>query len=334
MTTIRQVAERAGVSVATVSRVLNGNGYVGKETERRIRQAMEELNFEPNALARGLAGKKMHIISLVLPDITNPFFPELARAVEDVCRQHRFTLFLCNSDDQWQREKEYIEALKRRNTAGIIFATQSLVSADIQNLIDAQIPVIVLDRVIDRSACSVIRVNNMKGAEIGVRHLLEVGCRKIAHVYGPPEISTAKERMIGYEESVKAFPWYSPSLMVPGYFTFEGGIQAVDVLLARHPDVDGIFCGNDMMAIGVLKALQRRGIRVPEQIAVCGFDGIKMSEIVEPELTTVAQPIYRMGSLAANALIRQIKGEPLRSQVYEMEVTLLARQSTRRSGAV
>ena len=167
---------------------------------------------------------------------------------------------------------------------------------------------------------------------MAVEHLLDVGCKRIAHIYGPQEIETAQERMRGYEDRVKELPWYTPSLMIAGDFQIEGGMKAVEKLLDRHPDVDGIFAGNDLMAIGALKALQRRNIRVPEDVAICGFDGIAITQITEPEITTVAQPIYYMGALAADILIGKITGKTVGYQTHELGVELISRKSSARGG--
>ncbi len=330
MTTIRDVAKLSGVSASTVSRVLNKNGYVNQETEQKVKQAIQKLQYEPNAVARGLASKKTGTIALILPNITNPFFPELARAVEDVARAYGYTVLFGNSDDQGDKEKSYIEVLKQRYVDGIIFSSHTLQRDDVVRLRSNKIPFVVLDRAPVGEACSVVRSNNLEGARMAVRHLLDRGSRKIAHIYGPQEILTAKERLRGYEETVKDFGWYTPTLMVPGNFRLDGGMSAAKELMQRHPDVDGIFVGNDLMAVGVLKTLLRMGIKVPEQVAVCGFDGIHLTEAVEPEITTVAQPIYELGALATKLLIQKVNGVDVENKVHELEVTLIPRDSTRK----
>ncbi|WP_178020055.1 substrate-binding domain-containing protein [uncultured Paenibacillus sp.] len=331
MATIKDVAEMAGVSIATVSRMINQNGYVSKKAEQRIMEAMERLDYEP-LIFRRLADHSMPTIALILPDITNPFFSELARAVEDICQQRGYTVFFCNSDNQDYKEKSYLEALRKRRIDGIIYASNYLTQEELNKLGRENIPVVVLDRSSDTQKCTLIRCNNYEGAQMAVKHLLDIGCRKIAHIYGPQEIVTAQERLNGYEDYVKSFSWYTPSLMAPGHFQLEGGMQAVETLLLRHPDIDGIFAGNDFMAIGALKALHRKGIKVPDDIAVCGFDGIKLAEIIEPELTTIAQPIYEMGEKAARILIKQIEARDTRfeSEMIEINVSLIIRDSTRR----
>lgn len=330
MATIRDVAKLAEVSVSTVSRVLNKNGYVNKETEQKVLQAIELLQYEPNAVARGLAGKKTRTMALILPDITNPFFPELARAVEDVARTYGYTVILCNSDDQGEKEKSYIEVLKKKYIDGIIIASNTISEDDLKRMKVKDMPLVVLDRAPSNLACSVVCSKNVEGAKMAVRHLLQAGCKKIGHIYGPQDLITAKERLLGYEGSVKEFDWFTPSLMIPGFFDMDGGKQAVADLLARHPDVDGIFVGNDVMAVGVLKALHRMGIRVPDQIALCGFDGISITRMTEPELSTIAQPIYDMGALATRILIKKIEGLPVEDRIYELDVNLVVRDSSKR----
>jgi len=331
MATIRDVAKLAGVSVATVSRYLNKKGYVNAETEAKVARAIEQLRYEPNAVARGLAGKQMGTIALILPDISNPFFPEIARGVEDTALAHGFSVILCNSDDQSKKERTYIEFLKKKYIDGIIFASSTLDDDGLALMEKNNIPLVALDRAPSPKACTVIRSRNFEGAVMAVQHLLAAGCRKIAHLYGPQEVITARERLAGYESVAKAFPWYSPSLMVPGFFRIDGGMRAVQDLLVKHPDVDGIFAGNDLMAIGAMKALYQQGIRVPEDVAICGFDGISLTEVTQPELTTVAQPIYEMGAMAARALLEEIQSGTGARHVLEMDVTLLERASTRRN---
>ncbi|NQX66840.1 LacI family DNA-binding transcriptional regulator [Paenibacillus alba] len=330
MATIRDVAKLAGVSVATISRYLNKNGYVNEDTKLKVQQAIKTLQYEPNAIARGLAGRKTGTIALIFPDITNPFFAELARAVEDVARMYGYTVILCNSDNQADKEQTYIKVLKQRYVDGILFASYNLRSDDVEALKSEKIPLVILDRAPRDASCSVVSSKHLEGAQMAVQHLMDVGCKKIAHIYGPQETVTGRERFIGYEQSVKHLPWYSPSLVEPGHFRVDGGMAAVENLMQRHPDIDGIFAGNDMMAIGALKKLQRMGLSVPDQVALVGFDGIDLTLIVEPEITTVAQPIYDMGMLSTRLLIKKIEGDIQEEQTHLFDVNLITRGSTER----
>lgn len=330
MATIRDVAKLAGVSVATVSRVLNKTGYVNQETKEKVQQAIRMLNYEPNTMAKGLASRKTETLAIILPNISNPFFAELGRAVEDVAQTYGYTVVLCNTDNNSDKEQKYIQIMKSRYVDGILFASHTLRDTDVAELNKAGMPLVVLDQAPSNAACPVVRSKNKEGAVMAVRHLLEIGCRKIGHIYGPQQTATARERLNGYEEAVRGFSWFTPSLMEPGKFSISSGMEAVGRLMERHPDLDGIFVGNDLMALGALKKLQQAGISVPEQVALVGFDGIELTKITEPELTTVAQPIYELGALATRLLIKQIEGMNAGSEILECDVELLVRGTTRR----
>ncbi len=221
--TIRDVAKLTGVSVSTVSRYLNKSGYVNAETEQLIKAAIEKLNYAPNQVARGLAGKKTKTFALILPDISNLFFSDLARAVEDVAATYGYTVIFGNSDDQIVKEKRYIETLKQKYIDGIIFASNTFGHDDAEMLTKARHSLRRLDRgPSEQKDASVVRSKNKEGAVMAVQHLLDVGCRKIAHIYGPQHLIPAKERLIGFEQSVQVFDWYSPTLLEPGDFRIAG----------------------------------------------------------------------------------------------------------------
>ncbi|RSK55639.1 LacI family DNA-binding transcriptional regulator [Bacillus canaveralius] len=328
--TIRDVAKLAEVSIATVSRVLNSKGYVGLETKKKIEEAIKLLNYEPNEVARSLTVKKTKTVALFVPDITNPFFSTLAKGAEDYANSKGFTLILCNYEKMGGRKKLYVDLLKQKYVDGIIFAAGALNPEDALKIRQSKIPMVVLDRVPEMEIECEILVDNYEGAKKAVEHLVEIGCKKIAHIYGPQEISTARQRLRAYEDAVKNLPWYTPSLLAPGNFSIEGGMEATKKLLHDHPDLDAIFAGNDMNAIGALKVLYRKGIRVPEKVAVCGFDGIKLTEITTPEITTVVQPTYEIGKLAAENLIHYIEHSFFREKLIKLDATLVVRESTQK----
>lgn len=330
--TIKDVARLAGVSTASVSRVLNSKGYVGSETRKKIEDAIKLLNYEPNEVARSLSVKKTKTIALFIPDITNPFFATLAKGVEDYANFRGFTLILCNYEHSGKTKKLYVDLLRKKYVDGIVFAAGNLNPEDAMKIRKSEIPLVVLDRVPEMLIDCEILVNNYNGAKQAVEHLLEIGCRKIAHIYGPQEISTARERLKAYEGAVQHLSWYTPSLLAPGNFTIEGGMEATKNLLEKHPDIDGIFAGNDMNAIGALKWLYQQGIKVPEDIAICGFDGINLTEVTTPEITTVVQPTYEIGNLAAEHLIHYIEHAYFREKIIKLDTKLVIRESTRKSG--
>lgn len=325
MSTIKDVAKEAGVSVATVSRVLNNNGYVNEDTRKKVANAIHKLNYKPNAVARSLFKKQSKMIGLIVPDITNPFFPQLARAVEDVTSQAGYTLVLCNSDGDIYKEHQYMDVLKQNYVDGFIIVTSTLKAEHIEGI---GVPIVALDRSIHHSTPTVC-VDNYEGARAATRYLLNRGCNKIAHVRGPHNVQNADDRCRGYLDEVQDLFWFHQGLIVNGEYTIEKTKQAMKTLLTIYPDIDGVFAGNDLMGIGVLKAAEELGKKVPEDLSVIGFDGIELSEITTPELTTMSQPIYEMGSTAAKMLLGIIEGNPLPQSHYIFPVKLIERKSTR-----
>ncbi|MCS1351718.1 LacI family DNA-binding transcriptional regulator [Mechercharimyces sp. CAU 1602] len=323
--TLYDVAVRAGVSVSIVARVIHQSKNVEPDVQHRVQQAIEELKFRPNLFLQRKQTQQVVTIALIIPDLENPFFSKLARAVETAARQRGYTVFICVSDDRADREKIYIDTLKKNLIDGIILASNTLGPEDLYEMKINAIPLVVLDRmdhVRDHDLCTVLS-NNRKGAKKAVQHLIEIGCAKIAHIAGPEAILPAKERRQAYCEMIY------PHRIVTGDLTLDGGMQAIQSLLELEPEVDGIFVANDWMAIGAVKMLKHLGKRIPEDIAVCGFDGIELGEMIDPPLTTVAQPIDEMGEVAVTILIQKIEGRDFaRSDTYELEGKLMIREST------
>jgi LacI family transcriptional regulator len=328
MATIRDVAKLAGFSIATVSRVINHTGYVHKQTEEAINKAMTALNFKPNEMARGLAGKNTRTIALIMPDILNPFFPEIARAIEDTAHEHGYTVIICNSDNNPEKERKYLNVLENKQIDGLIIASYTIQAKQILELESKSIPVVVIDNSFPGHPILSLIPKNRQGAQMAVHHLLDQGCRKIGHISGPYSIYAASQRYLGYEDVASKLAWFVPSLIVQSDFQIQGGYNAMLELFSRHPDVDGVFAGNDLMAVGAMKAMKHLGIQTPEQIKLMGFDGISLDFVV-PELSTIAQPIYRIGSEAMNYLIQLIDGASIDKTTHELEVDLLIRQSTK-----
>jgi LacI family transcriptional regulator len=329
MATIRDVAKLSGVSVATVSRVINQNGYVNKDTETKVRKSMELLKYKPNTVARALANKKTESLALIVPDITNPFFPELAKAIEDTARSFGYSIILTSSEVNGDKNINYLEILINRYIDGIICSSNEIPEADINHLQKSGIPIVALDRAVNSKGIASIRVNNYDGGIMAVQHLLSIGCKKIAHISGPFHINTSLERYRGYVDTLEKVQLFHPSLIVEGDFTIESGIKNTYSLIEKYPDIDGIFTANDLMAVGVLKALIRLGKKVPEDIALIGFDGITLGTAIEPEISTIAQPIYDIGSLAVHKLISLIKNQHNTEEISrELEVKLVQRATT------
>lgn len=323
--TIKDVAQEAEVSVATVSRVLNSSGYVNEDTRKKVLDAIKKLDYRPNAVARSLFKKQSKTIALIVPNITNPFFPEVARAIEDVMSSKEYTLILCNSDDQEEKENKYFEVMKQKYVDGVIIVTSTLTPKHIEK---NGIPIVAVDRFIDKDI-PYVSVDNVEGARKAVRYLQSTGCQKIAHIRGPENLLNAEQRFQGYRLELQNKHLFNEDLVVNGNFNFTTTTEVTKQLLKKHPDIDGIFAGNDYMAVSVVKAALALGKRVPEDLSVIGFDGINLAKLTNPEITTIAQPIYQIGYKAAELLLDLIDGKPIDTYNHELKVTLSVGQTTK-----
>lgn len=325
MSTIRDVAKLAKVSVATVSRVINESGYVNVKTKQKVEEVIQELDYRPNDVARSLFKGKSKMIALFVPDIMNPFFPELARAVEDITNKHGYTFILCNTDNDNKKEMAYMNALLQKSIDGMILVSNTMTASQIK---DTKVPIISLDRK-TRSDLISVTVNNREGARQAVGYMKELGCKRIAHIAGPDSASSARSRMEGYLNEVQEEKWFSNSFIRAGNYSVDEAYKVTKTLLKDHPNIDGIFVANDLMAVGVLKAAASLKIKVPDELSVISFDGIKLGETTSPALTTMAQPIYHIGKRAAEILLEKIEKPGTVIQSEEHQVQLIIRESTR-----
>ena len=323
LTTIKDVAKHAGVSVATVSRYLNSKGYISECARKKIEEAVKELDYRPNQIARSLSTKRMQTIGLIVPDITNPFFPEIARAIEDTALKEGYTVILCNSDEQAHKERQYLEMLAQKYIAGFIIATNQLEKDDYTGL---NIPLVLLDRIADGTLPSVTS-RNEEGAFMGTEHLLACGAREVACISGPGHVVPAQERIQGFLKAVEGRDVKTHIVESP--FQFKEAEKIAFDLLAASPGIDGVFAGNDVIAIGVQRAAHRLGLSVPEDVQIVGYDGILLGDMVTPGLTTVAQNIYQLGETAVDMLLKIINGETLDNEHVAITPRLIVRDSTK-----
>lgn len=327
MVNIKDVAKIANLSVATVSRYLNQNGYVSKRSSERIEQAIRELDYKPSSVARSLSKKQSNIIGLIVPDIKNPYFPELARAVEDMAWSYGYTVVLCNSDDQIEKELLYIERLSQTYVAGLIVTTSLM---DPSVYMSIKTPIVALDRLID-VAVPTVATDNRKGAKLGAEYLLTNGARNLLCIRGPQGLKTADDRLTGFLEATVE-QGIDP-IVITTSFDFKDSAKAIEQTLATSPQIDGIFASSDTLAIAALHIAHKLGKRVPEELQIVGFDGIALGEMVSPPLTTVGQDLYKMGAAAATMLIEQIEGKELNQKVLNIDAQLIVRGTTRKEAA-
>lgn len=323
MVTMKDVALQAKVSVATVSRVINNKGYVSEKSRRSVLESIDLLNYRPNEIARSLSNKRSKMIGILVPDIVNPFFPALARAIENIASKHGYLVTLCNTDGNMEKEKEYLNVLKQNYVDGIIITSNNL---DLYKDEELNLPIVALDRAL-RNNVSTVVTENYKGAKLAAKHLLECGCKKIAHITGTPGLSTSEERMKGFVSICNSAN--VDHLIKHSNFNREDAESATYQLLREHPDIDGIFTGSDVMASGVMKALYRMGYRVPHDVKVIGFDGVQLGEMLTPSLTTIEQPIDEMGTIATTLLINQMERNEITQEHVELPTKLLIRETTK-----
>ena len=298
MITITDVAREADVSPATVSRALNGSGAVSADRAARVRAAATRLGYLPHGPARALRRKVNPVWAAIVADIGNPFFTAVVRGIEDVARAEDHRLVLCNSDESVDTEAAYVDVVIAEQMSGVVIAVASPGESNLQPLLDRGIRVVAVDRRPSGLDVDSVVVDNRLGGEIATAHLLARGCRRIGFVTGPARVDTANERLQGYRDALGSR--FDRSLVRRADFKLDGGYRAAQSLLEAKPDA--LFVANEPMTVGALRALQEAGVRVPDDIAVVGFDDAPWATLVNPQLTVVAQPAYEIGRAAAELL--------------------------------
>lgn len=324
MANIKDVAKHANVSVATVSRFLNKKGYVSEAAKEKIEEAIMMLNYRPNQVARSLSTKQTNLLGLIVPDITNPFFPELARAVEDIALSYGYTVILCNADEKAEKEELYIQMLTQKYVAGFIVTTNLLKAPHYE---DVSVPIVALDRTINASIPTVT-TDNVEGAKIGTEHLLACGAKNIVCMRGPTGLGPADDRVKGFLKAIAGKDVQAQIVECP--FSFESSEKVAEKILLDDPTIDGIFASSDTSAIAALKVAQGMGRLVPNDLQIVGFDGVQLGKMVSPGLTTVAQNIYKMGAYATRMLIKMIEKTTLTEKHVIVPAELIVRGTTRK----
>ena len=308
MVTARDVARRAGVSTSTVSHVVNATRPVSPELRDRVLEAMRELGYEPNAVARSLKIKRSHTVGLIISDIANPFFTAVVRGVEDVAQARGYMLIVGNSDEDPGKEEAYLRLLAARRVDGLILAPSGEPHPYLDRLVREGFPLVFLDRDVAELPVPAVLLDSIVAAEAEVRHLIELGHRRIGMIAGRPRISSTNDRVAGYRNALSAAGIaFDPSLLVTGGSRTEGGAAAAEALIEVSPRPSALFIGNNLMTIGAVGAVMGRGLAIPDDIAIVGFDDFSWADVFRPRLTTVAQPTYELGKIAADLLVRRIE---------------------------
>ena len=328
--TIKDVARESGVNVSTVSRALNGEYGVRADTREHVVAVAERLRYRPNRVARGLVTGRSHTLALVVSDIRNLFFAEVARGAEDAAYRAGYDLVLCNSDLDPEKQMRYAQLLTEKRVDGILMNSVAALSRKQQEQLAALgVPIVLLNQAAPRGAFSTVCADNEAGGALAAEYLLKLGHRKIAHLTGPRHHGNMTERAKGFVARLAAGAQAGAAGgACTAKTTFRAALELARKLLAQCPDVTAVFAASDMMAFGVIRALMDAGRRIPEDVSVIGFDNVELASIVYPPLTTIHQPKYEIGQAAVETLLRLAgRGEQKGPEHRLFGVELVERQS-------
>ena len=327
--TIRDVAELAGVSTATVSRVFSESTVVREDLREKVRSVAKSLNYRPNRLARNLRTRRTQAVGVVIPDIENPFFTSVVCGIEDVLRKADYSLLLANSNEDPVRERSNVEALQAEAIAGMIFTPSGTDLLFYQEMNEAGMPLVAVSRQPASLKVDSVVVANREGSRQAVAYLAQLGHRRIAMISGPASVSTAKERLRGYEQALRAAGiGGSRELVQYADFRQAGGYRAMQNLLALSDRPTAVFAGSNLMTLGALQAIHEAGLRIPDEIAIIGFDDMPWAVSLQPPLTVVAQPAFDVGVAAARLLLERIARPSTVPKQITLDTRLILRASS------
>jgi LacI family transcriptional regulator len=331
VSTIKHVAAHAGVSPSTVSRVLNAHANVDAHLARRVRDAIKQLEYQPSPTARALRRRRSHVWSLIISDIRNGFFGEVARGVEDAAQDSDLAVVLCNTDDDLARERAYVDLAIAERVAGVILSPASAAETSVARLAEAGVPVVLIDRAIEGGDVDLVAIDNRRAAHGAVRHLIDEGFERIACIGGPASASTARERIDGYREALaEAGRATDPQLVVNETFKPEGGTRAAAALLALPERPDALFICNGPQCAGAIPVIRSLGLSVPGDLGIVCFDDEVWTALTSPDITAVAQPAYEIGTEAAAILRRRLLDAGGAPRRILLTTELRVRSSSRR----
>ncbi len=326
MSTIRDVAKLAGVAPITVSRVINNSDYVKQETRARVEAAIDELGYIPNTLGLSLRSKQTMTLAVVITDITNPFWTTVTRGVEDVAQANGYSTILCNTDESEDKQEQYLQMLLRRRIDGILLVPSSSNPDPIKLIKKQNVPVVLMDRHVSEVDVDVVRSDSEEGAYLITNHLLSLGHQKIAILSGSQSVSTSIDRVNGYSRARHdAGLSKNDEKIFWGEFTQESGYKMTQEVLAEFPEITALVAANNFIAIGAMKLLNEKGIRVPEEIAIVTVDDIPSTFIITPFFTVATQSALEMGKQAAQLLLNRIIGvadAPCQEIILPVQMTI------------
>ncbi|KFL16228.1 catabolite control protein A [Geobacillus stearothermophilus] len=327
--TIYDVAREANVSMATVSRVVNGNPNVKPSTRKKVLEAIERLGYRPNAVARGLASKKTTTVGVIIPDISSIFFAELARGIEDIATMYKYNIILSNSDQNKEKELHLLNTMLAKQVDGLLFMGGTITEEHVAEFQKSSVP-IVLAATVGPEEIPSVNIDYEQAAFEAVTYLLEKGNRRVAYVTGPTDDPINQRKLAGYRRALeeRGVP-YDEELVVEGDNSYDSGLEAYEKIaeLAERPTA--VFAGTDEMALGIIHSAQDHNVRVPEELEVVGFDNTRLATMVRPRLTTVVQPMYDIGAVAMRLLTKYMNKEKVDNHIVVLPHRLEVRESTK-----
>lgn len=329
--TIYDVAREANVSMATVSRVVNGNPNVKPTTRKKVLEAIERLGYRPNAVARGLASKKTTTVGVVIPDVSSTFYSELARGIEDIATMYKYNIILSNSDQNKEKELHLLNTMLGKQVDGIVFMSGNITAEHVEEFKRSPVPIVLAASFDEHNEIPSVNINYEQGVYDAVKYLVDKGHQHIAYVTGPMEEPVNKEKKLsGYRRALEeANLAFNEEFVIEGDYSYDSGIEAFDKVMELSPRPTAIFVGTDEMALGVIHAAQDKGFNIPNDFEVVGYDNTRLATMVRPQLTTVVQPTYDIGAVAMRLLTKLMNKETVENHVVELPHRIEIRQSTK-----
>ncbi|WP_353854917.1 catabolite control protein A [Bacillus sp. Bos-x628] len=329
--TIYDVAREANVSMATVSRVVNGNPNVKPTTRKKVLEAIDRLGYRPNAVARGLASKKTTTVGVIIPDISSVFYSELARGIEDIATMYKYNIILSNSDQNTDKELHLLNTMLGKQVDGIVFMGGNITDVHVEEFKRSPVPIVLAASVEEQGKTPSVNINYEQAIYDSVQLLVEKGHKRIAFVSGPlSEPINSVRKLAGYKRALKeAGIAFDDMLVAEGDYSYDSGIEAIANLLEQSDRPTAVIAATDEMALGVIHGAQDRGVSIPEDLEIIGFDNTRLSLMVRPQLTTVVQPTYDIGAVAMRLLTKLMNKEQVDDQIVELPHRIEERQSTK-----
>lgn len=328
--TIYDVAREANVSMATVSRVVNGSPNVKPSTRKKVLEAIERLGYRPNAVARGLASKKTTTVGVIIPDISSIFFAELARGIEDIATMYKYNIILSNSDQNKDKELHLLNTMLAKQVDGILFMGGNITDEHVNEFQKSSVPIVLAATIEPNHTIPSVNIDYEQAAFEAVTHLLDKGNIRIAYVTGPADDPINQKKLAGYRRALEERGVaYDERFVIEGDYSYDSGIEAYEKIMELEERPTAVFAGTDEMALGIIHGAQDQGVQVPEQLEVIGFDNTRLATMVRPRLTTVVQPMYDIGAVAMRLLTKYMNKENVENHIVVLPHRIEYRESTK-----